>query len=257
MTNERFLNEQIEKFKEVANYSIDPCIVATSIAVSNQKVRDVILKKLDHGDIYRGRHCSKHTTNWELVFVIFDFDCPPGVFCLIRPSFAAVVNMITRNVEIIDPYVESNVNSLQTVLNPERNGYRLENETIDRWPDPNPPKKHIKLSLSNHTKMDVHVQVTDQADWGPGQLNHGDNMTATTREKFKIGNRANFHVQVWKNDDGHPGEFIGEFNRHVRYNALGWTDALEFVIKEIDGKVYMYVISLRDVTEVIAKFLLS
>ncbi|ACK96268.1 hypothetical protein CN498_20560 [Bacillus thuringiensis] len=253
MTNEKFLNEQIEKLKEVANYSTDPCIVATSIAVSSQKVIDLILKKLNHGDIYRGHHCSKHTTNWELVYVIFDFDCPPGVFCLIRPSFAAVVNMVTHSVEIIDPYIESHINSLQTVLKPERAGYKLENEMLD-WPL---PKKHIQLTLSNHTGMDIHVQVTDKADWGPGQLNHAQNITASTREAYNFGNRANFHVQVWKNDNGQQGKFIGEFDHHVRYNALGWTDALEFVIREIDGQVYMFVVSLRVVGEVIARYLLS
>ncbi|HFK1756490.1 TPA: hypothetical protein ACGXQC_000856 [Bacillus cereus] len=248
MTNERFLNEQIEKFKEVANYSIDPCIVATSIAVSNQKVRDVILKKLDHGDIYRGHHCSKHTTNWELIYVIFDFDCPPGVFCLVRPSFAAVVNMVTHSVEIIDPYIESNIDALSTVLEPKGDYSGV------KWPF---PKKHIQLTLGNHAQIDIHVKVSHHADWGPGQLNNGHNITASTRDPFEFGNKAKFHVDVWKNDDGKPGEYLGYFEREVRYNAGGWFDELEFMIKEINGKVYLAVVSAKDVLTIIAKFLLS
>ncbi len=82
----------------------DICTVAKLIAVKDSNVQEKLVHKLVEGNLYRDTNCSKRPSIPELVSVIFHFDCAEGVFCLVPPTFAAVVNMITREVKVSDPY---------------------------------------------------------------------------------------------------------------------------------------------------------
>ena len=49
MNNEKDINDnlarQVEEFKKIAQYSVDPCHIATAIALSDKEVINVITKK--------------------------------------------------------------------------------------------------------------------------------------------------------------------------------------------------------------------
>ncbi|MGE1043856.1 hypothetical protein ACQGRZ_27380 [Bacillus wiedmannii] len=120
------------------------------------------------------------------------------------------------------------------------------------------PKKNIQLAIANHASIDLHVQVSDKADWGPGKLFHGDPpITAKTRDEFSFGSKANFHIKLWRNNNGEQGEELGEFDHDVRYNALGWTDELELVVVNIRGERWLHALSARKVGEIIFEILLG
>ncbi|PSA91656.1 hypothetical protein C6371_06120 [Bacillus atrophaeus] len=235
MNIDNYLDDQIKTYVRVAKNSTDPCIKATLIALLDSDVKSLLLEKIRNGYIYRGQKCLKRTS-WEKVYVYFDFDCPPNIFCFIKPSFVAIVNMVTRQVEIIDPYINSH-NSYT--------GYNYE------WP-PEIPKKKTQLTFSNHTGIDIHIEAKCDANWGPTQVNHGETPFAES-SKVKFGNQANYCITVWSNNNGEPGDLLGSFDHKVRYNALGWTDALEFVIVSINGEKWLHVISARKLGEIIFK----
>ena len=104
------------------------------------------------------------------------------------------------------------------------------------------------LVVSNRTFRDVHVQMTGDVhtgNWGPFQINHNSERDAQSK-KIDFGNKATFHVKVFRNNAGSPGESIGEFNHSVRFNAAGNNDRLEFVIVDIDGRTYLEAFSVRE-----------
>jgi hypothetical protein len=100
------LQEQVKSFETVAARTIDPCTVATFIAISDEKVQQTILKKVADGNVFHGVACLAPTGIPELRRVLFRFECKPGIFCLIPPSFLVIVNFIDgRVVGITDPYI--------------------------------------------------------------------------------------------------------------------------------------------------------
>lgn len=109
-----------------------------------------------------------------------------------------------------------------------------------------------KLVIANRTFRDVHVQLTKNVhtgNWGPFQINHNSERDAESK-KIDFGNKATFHVMVYRNNNGQAGDLIGEFDHGVRYNAAGNDDRLEFAIVDIDGQTYLEAISLREVGRV-------
>ncbi|MCY8085096.1 hypothetical protein AB7C35_16575 [Bacillus subtilis] len=113
-------------------------------------------------------------------------------------------------------------------------------------------KKPTHLTFHNLTKIDLHIQVecdVENGNWGPNQLNNNNAVTVHS-EEVKFGNKANYCVKVWKNDNGSQGQHIGDFNHGVRFNLAGNSDLLEFVIIKVDEDYYLSVYSLREVAEI-------
>jgi hypothetical protein len=86
---------------------MDPCLHAELIALCNQAVREHLVAKLRNPDYeFQGTRClPKPAPLAGQQNVLFDFACKPGVFCVVRPSFLAVVNLTTHAVALQDPYV--------------------------------------------------------------------------------------------------------------------------------------------------------
>jgi|CXWL01.1.fsa_nt_gi hypothetical protein len=104
------------------------------------------------------------------------------------------------------------------------------------------------LVIANRTLRDIHVQLTkdvDTGNWGPNQINHNHEADAQSK-KIRFGDKATYHVIIYKNNAGSPGDLIGEFDHGVRFNAAGNSDRLEFVIVDIDGETYLEAISVRE-----------
>ncbi len=99
-------DNQAASLLKVSATTVDPCLVAKYIAIADERVRALFAKKLLAGDVFRGVECAPRSGTAELITVVFEFDCKPGVFCFISPSFAVVVNLHTRHVvSVLDPYV--------------------------------------------------------------------------------------------------------------------------------------------------------
>ncbi|WP_051217432.1 hypothetical protein [Paenibacillus assamensis] len=112
MTNE--LHSQFDAFINSAAFSLDPCTVATAIALTNQPVREKLIEKFNAGYMYNGYGCLKVVGNLGVSYVAFKFSCPAGVHCFINPSFVAVVNLVTKKViDIIDPFHVSEYEELR------------------------------------------------------------------------------------------------------------------------------------------------
>jgi hypothetical protein len=93
---------QVEQLKKIALTSTDECIVATIIAVQDQRVTALLAQKAE-GSVWKGLFCAKR--NDDKIAVVFNLDCPPGVICLVKPWFAAIVDLEFGTVYgIQDPY---------------------------------------------------------------------------------------------------------------------------------------------------------
>jgi len=96
---ERRLDREIEGLRHHATFSTNPCTVAATIAAADPDVRTRLLAKVREGDQFRGLSCPRRGA------ILFEFDCPPGVICLVRRSMLVLVDMAGRRVErIIDPF---------------------------------------------------------------------------------------------------------------------------------------------------------
>lgn len=106
--NEAELNKEVEELKEVAAKSINPCLTAKFIALSDARVRSLFLTKLQDGYVFRGVNCLSGPSIPENRSVYFDFDCPAGRVCFVKPAFVAIVNIVHGYVvAIIDRYTGS------------------------------------------------------------------------------------------------------------------------------------------------------
>lgn len=98
--------DQLTALKDAAASAVDPCLVAKYIAASDPRVRDLFLRKIAAGYVFRGIRCVDRFGIPENKYVVFDFDCKPGTFCLIKPAFLVVVNIIDGYVvAIVDPFI--------------------------------------------------------------------------------------------------------------------------------------------------------
>lgn len=93
------LESEIERMRAHAAVSVSPCDVAKFIAVGDPRVVARLRQRLRNGDRPRGVRCI------GVGRVLFAFDCPSGMICLVPRSFLVVVNVRTRRVtDIIDPF---------------------------------------------------------------------------------------------------------------------------------------------------------
>ena len=126
---------------------------------------------------------------------------------------------------------------------------RLSSSTVGRGDGPiTPLGERTTLVIANRTFRDVHVQLTKDVhtgNWGPLQINHNQERDAESK-RIDFGNKATYHVMVFRNNGGAVGDLIGEFDHGVRYNAAGNIDRLEFVIVDIGGQTYLEAISARE-----------
>lgn len=116
-------------------------------------------------------------------------------------------------------------------------------------------KKPTHLTFHNLTQVDIHIQVecdVEGGSWGPSQLNNNESVTVHSTET-NFGNRANYCIKVWKNDNGNPGQFLCEFNHDVRFNLAGNSDLLELFMLKIDDDYYFKAFSVREGAEVVLK----
>ena len=105
ITEEQF-NSQLEELKASAAKSVNPCLTAQYIALSDKDVREVFFRKIKQGYVFKGISCLNKIGIPENKYVYFGFDCQPGTFCLIDPSFVVVVNFVDGYVvSILDPYL--------------------------------------------------------------------------------------------------------------------------------------------------------
>ncbi len=99
------LDAQLSALKDAASMSLDPCLVAKYIAISDSRVRQLFLKKVEAGYPFHGVHCIERPGVPENKYVVFQFDCQPGTLCLVPPAFMVIVNVVDRYVvTIVDPY---------------------------------------------------------------------------------------------------------------------------------------------------------
>src|SRR5262245_5688738 len=97
---------QVNNLREAAARSIDPCLTAQFIALSDERVRSVFWKKIKEGYEFRGLSCLNRVGAPENRYVYFDFGCKPGTVCLVKPAFLAVVNVVDGFLTgVVDPYV--------------------------------------------------------------------------------------------------------------------------------------------------------
>jgi hypothetical protein len=97
---------QLNTLRETAARSIDACLTAKYIALSDERVHVLFLKKIQDGNSFRGIFCLNRIGVPENRYVYFDFDCKPGTVCLVKPAFLAVVNVADGFVvAVVDPYI--------------------------------------------------------------------------------------------------------------------------------------------------------
>lgn len=100
------LEAQVQSLEAVAAKTTDTCTVSVFIAVSDREVQKILLRKFAEGNVFRGVSCLSGIGIPEVRQVLFQFDCPPGIFCLISPSFLVSVNFIEgKVVGIRDPFI--------------------------------------------------------------------------------------------------------------------------------------------------------
>ncbi len=93
---------QVEQLAKVAETSTDECVVAMLIASRDAQVQQLVVDKL-RSYVWKGVFCRKRSDG--RIAVVFDFECTPGQICLVRPWFAAAVDLdFGRVYAIQDPY---------------------------------------------------------------------------------------------------------------------------------------------------------
>lgn len=104
------LESEIARFEKIAARSTDTCMVLQLIAVSDPEVQQHMLKRFGEGHVFKRMECVTGIGILEHKRVLFRYDCKPGTFCLINPSFLVIVNIVEKCVvSIQDPYVGSGV----------------------------------------------------------------------------------------------------------------------------------------------------
>jgi hypothetical protein len=101
------LDKEIKRLEKTALTSTDACVVAQYIAFSDKRVRDLFSLKLKEGYRFRGvrsLNTISSTPDHKRVFV--EFDSGEDTFCLVPPSFLAIVSMDAHTLvgEPVDNY---------------------------------------------------------------------------------------------------------------------------------------------------------
>ena len=108
-------------------------------------------------------------------------------------------------------------------------------------------KKSTMLTMKSIAQIDLHLELGGDVKggkWGPTQFNNNA-LEFVESEPVKFGNKANYIIRVWKNDNGKPGTYIGEFDHDVRYNLAGNDDLITFVVIKDGSDYYLQILSLR------------
>ena len=107
-TLEKYLDEEVAKLKEMAIRSTDPLITAKATAVSENVVRELILKFLNDGtslDEVIAFQSSQHSDKIPDVLVYFRFTPAESRIRLVDRGFAAVIEAVQgKFVGIINPF---------------------------------------------------------------------------------------------------------------------------------------------------------
>ena len=105
---EKQIESDLQNIKEYSARSINPCLTAQYIAISNEKVRHILIQKIKQDYVFQGISCLDKIGIPEYKYVHFGFACAKGTFCLVNPSFVVVMNVVDGDiVSIIDPYISS------------------------------------------------------------------------------------------------------------------------------------------------------
>lgn len=106
------LQEQIGALRDAAARSIDPCLTAKFIALSDKRVQETLSKKLiEQGHVLRSIECLDRIEIPENKCFYFNIDCKPSTFCLVKPAFLVVVNIVDGYVvAIVDPFIPTQTN---------------------------------------------------------------------------------------------------------------------------------------------------
>jgi hypothetical protein len=99
-------DRELESLKSAAAISLNACLTAKYIALGDTRVRTLFLKKVQDGNVFRSIECFDVVSIPENKYLYFDFECAEGTFCLIKPAFLVVVDIVLGTVTgIIDPYI--------------------------------------------------------------------------------------------------------------------------------------------------------
>lgn len=99
---------EAEKLQAAAAVSTSRCTVATYIALSTEKVQEKLIEKIMDGYVPKGTACIQPDLSIpEYAYVLFQFECPSGTYCIINPSFLVVVDVTNGKVvgDPVDPYL--------------------------------------------------------------------------------------------------------------------------------------------------------
>lgn len=100
------LDREIARLKDVALTSSSTCMTSLVLAISDKAVQETFLKKVAEGYVFKAIKCQTGIGIPEYRRVEFQFECPPGMFCLIPPSFLVIVDIVAKTVvKIVDPYM--------------------------------------------------------------------------------------------------------------------------------------------------------
>lgn len=106
-------DDELDKVRALSAGSIDPCLNAIYIAAVDGDVRQALLRHLlNPNEVFKKVDCLDKPSIPEYEHVLFDFDCRPGIFCLIDPNVLVTVDVVNRQVvNIADPYIPSRVSA--------------------------------------------------------------------------------------------------------------------------------------------------
>jgi hypothetical protein len=93
------VDDEIARLRRYAAASTSACTAAKVIALSDDRVRELVVERLGQRNVYRGAQCVGPGA------VLVRFDHPPGRFGLVSPSFLVRVDGEQRVVTaVVDPY---------------------------------------------------------------------------------------------------------------------------------------------------------
>ncbi|WP_148599163.1 hypothetical protein [Aquisphaera giovannonii] len=114
------------------------------------------------------------------------------------------------------------------------------------------------LNVDNHTLRDLWIKISadEEHTEGPRQVNNGQSISCDS-DKVRFGNAASYHIDVWRNDNGHQGGHIGGYDTGVRFNGAGFDDTDELVVVTVGGKTHLQALSQRKAGEVVGEIILA
>lgn len=109
------------------------------------------------------------------------------------------------------------------------------------------------LVLENLSGRDMHIEISGDIrnPSNPYRRYFPHHDEFDVESKFiNFGAKATYSIDLWKNDAGNRGEWLGAFRHGVRYNAAGRSDRLEFTMIDTGPDRYIKVWSIRELGQV-------